>query len=602
MKAILRLFPLFLTFLFILPASAANLTRTSVHDPSVVWEPSTHYYWIFGSHRAIARSKNLQNWEKRTVNWGLCNDEGKIINSNAANSKAFLKNLTTSITIGGEQKDFGPFDAHAYVSAYGEDYSIDGNLWAPDVIYNPTMQKWCMYMSLNGPHWNSAIVLLTADRISGPYFYQGPVVYSGFGVNINYVNYTMTDLQLVLGELKSLPAHYNRGGNWGNRWPHAIDPCVFYDENGQLWMSYGSWSGGIWMLKLNAENGLRDYDVEYPSTNVTSDGVTSDPYFGKKIAGGFYSSGEGSYIEHIGRYYYLFISNGGLAAGGDANDFNNGGYQMRVFRSIKPDGPYLDANNRSAVLDAYELNFGPKSVTRGVNIFGAYTDWGNQAVGDFGERSQGHNSIIDAEDGRTYLVYHTRFQNRGEGHEVRVHQVFQNKNGWLCAAPFEYTGETMTNEDIATRQLVQTSHMPATYHLLVHRYGLDHRKKETVTPVDITLKYDGTIEGAYTGTWQVESGTSYITIKLGTTTYFGVVVQQKLEPKDDTAICFTALANNGVSIWGQQVAGTATGICTKDDSTHSPSDNFYDLLGRKWSFGQMKKGIYIQGGRKTVIR
>ena len=596
--------------------TAVTLKRVSVHDPSIVWAPSTKYYYIFGSHRAVARSNNLMSWTEvkrgKEVN-GQGNIELKGVawktatSNSVVSTEAFITPQVTTVPKNGQDVAFPAFNAFEWSNSSNSNYDIRGNMWAPDVIYNPTMEKWCMYLSINGDTWLSSIILLTADAIEGPYQYQGPVIISGF-INTN-IDFHKTDLELVLGSQNSLPSRYNRGSNWGNRCPHAIDPCVFYDENGQLWMSYGSWSGGIWILKLNADNGLRDYDEQYPSTNGTTDGVTSDPYFGKKIAGGFYASGEGSYIEHIGQYYFLFVSNGGLAAGGNASDYNNGGYQMRVFRSTAPDGPYRDASNRSAVLTAYELNFGPNCYTRGVNIFGAYTDWGNQAVGDFGERSQGHNSIIDAGDGRTYLVYHTRFQNRGEGHEVRVHQVFQNKNGWLCAAPFEYTGETMTNDDIATRQLVQTSHLPATYHLLVHRYGLDHRKKETVTPVDIVLKYDGTIEGAYTGTWQVEPGTSYITIKLGTTTYYGVAIQQKLEPQDDTAICFTATANNGVTIWGQQVAGTATGIDRMENGEKIIENATYDLLGRRIinseagsRNSQLKKGVYIKNGRKVVIK
>lgn len=37
-----------------------------------------------------------------------------------------------------------------------------------------------MYMSLNGDHWGSSIVCLTAKSPEGPWTYQGPVVFSGF--------------------------------------------------------------------------------------------------------------------------------------------------------------------------------------------------------------------------------------------------------------------------------------------------------------------------------------------------------------------------------------------------------------------------------------
>ena len=62
---------------------------------------------------------------------------------------------------------------------------------------------------------------------------------------------------------------------------HAIDPCVTYDSDGNLWMSYGSWSGGIWIFKLDPKTGLRDTATKYDyKENET------DPYMGYKLAGG----------------------------------------------------------------------------------------------------------------------------------------------------------------------------------------------------------------------------------------------------------------------------------------------------------------------------
>jgi arabinan endo-1,5-alpha-L-arabinosidase len=373
---------------------------------------------------------------------------------------------------------------------------------------------------------------------------------------------------------------------------------VFYDEEGKLWMTYGSWSGGIWMLELDENTGLRDYDVTYELTG-SGNGITVDPYFGKKIAGGYYVSGEASYIEYIGGYYFLFVTYGGLAVGGVAGDYNNGGYQMRVFRSEKPDGPYLDARGTDAVFASYKLDFGPDANdNRGVNIFGAYGDWGNQTKGKNSERSQGHNSIIAAEDGRTYLVYHTRFQNRGEEHEVRVHQVFQNEDGWLVAAPFEYTGETVKSADIATSQQVQTTQVAGSYKLLTHPFKLDHRVKELAKPVDIELNADGTITGSTTGTWSIKEGTSYITINLDKE-YKGVIVEQTLEPTSDKTIAFTALNRNGVTIWGY-CTNPATGIQGLRSSSET-SDAVYDLQGRRVT-NSLRPGIYIRNGKKFVVK
>ena len=588
----------------LLPVTVAayNLTRVSVHDPSVVYDPASKCYYIFGSHRAVAKSADLMKWEEvkkgKLNNGTLAGVPWKTATSdNDFSMNAFKTPLVTKVKKGGVEVSLPYFDAQAWSKRGNSSYDISGNLWAPDVIWNPVMQKWCMYMSVNGDAWFSSIVLLTADNIEGPYTYQAPVVISGFK---NGTSYKDTDLEIVIGEQASLPERYNVGNKWGERYPNNIDPCVFYDEEGKLWMSYGSWSGGIWMLELDENTGLRDYDVDYELVGE-GNGITVDPYFGKKIAGGYYASGEASYIEYIGGYYFLFVTNGGLAAGGVANDYNNGGYQMRVFRSEKPDGPYVDANGNEAILPRYLLNFGASENdgNRGMNIFGAYGEWGNQTRKNYSERSQGHNSIIAAEDGRTYLVYHTRFQNRGEGHEVRVHQVFQNEEGWLVAAPFEYTGEEVKSADIANSQQIATDQIAGGYKLLIHNYKLDHTKKALSKPVEISLNADGTITGDNSGQWTIQEGKSYINITLGNTLYQGVMVEQTMEPSDDKVVAFTAMAKNGVSIWGYKYA-EATGI-QRVTSRQSDDSDYYDLRGMKVANPQ-KKGIYIKNGQKIVIK
>ena len=580
-----------LTALAPMSAMAYMLNRVSVHDPSIVWEPVSQTYYIFGSHRAAAKTTDLMSWSAFTAPWATASS------NNAANSDAFITPAVTTVRKGGADVALPKFSAVAWAKRGSTGYSVDGNMWAPDVIWNKALKKWCMYLSVNGDNWYSSIILLTADQIEGPYLYQAPVVMSGFHSGNAYKD---SDLELVIGTQSSLPERYAVGNRWGNRYPNCIDPCVFYDEEGKLWMSYGSWSGGIWMLELDENSGLRDYDVSYTLTG-SGDGITIDPYFGKKIAGGYYVSGEASYIEYIGGYYYLFVTYGGLAAGGVANDYNNGGYQMRVFRSENPDGPYTDSRNNSAVFTSYLLNFGVKENdnNRGVNIFGAYTSWGNITRGNYGERSQGHNSIIAAEDGRTYLVYHTRFQNWGESHQVRVHQVFQSKNGWLVAAPFEYTGEQVTNADIATTQQIASDRIAGKYKLLIHRYKLDHTKKEIAEPVDIELKTDGTIAGATTGTWKVEEGTSYVTLKIGNTYYHGVMVEQTLESTDMKVPAFTAVAaNTGETAWGYQTEATTgiAGVSIVDNAQRST----YDLQGRR--INNNSKGFIIRNGKKYIAK
>ena len=598
-----------LAILLPLTAAAVSLRRVSVHDPSIVWDGTQGRYYIFGSHRGAAYTTDLMTWSSVKAPWKTATS------SNASNASAFTTPEVTTFKKGDQTYEFN-FNAKAWAekgsTRKGNTYSVDGMMWAPDVIWNPKMNKWCMYLSINGDYWYSSIILLTADRIAGPYRYQGPVVISGFFENNTYKE---TDLELAIGTQTALPARYklkdDGSGNWGERYPNCIDPCVFFDEDGKLWMTYGSWSGGIWMLELDEETGLRDYDVTYSLTG-SGNGITVDPYFGKKIAGGHYVSGEGSYIEYIGGYYFLFMSYGFFDS--------TGGYQMRVFRSQKPDGPYVDTNNTNALFTSYKMNYGPNSDNRGVNIFGAYGDWGYQTVSGLEERSQGHNSVIAAEDGRTYLVYHTRFQNypnNAEAHQVRVHQLFQNVDGWLVAAPFEYTGEQVKSEDIATTQQIATEQIPGTYQLLTHTYGLNQKNKAFNKPVEIQLNADGTISGSRTGTWSITKGTSYITIKISTTEYKGVMVEQTLEkftPSNleratatEKAAAFTVLNKNGVTMWGykSESAGYTAIDNVKADAKTSSSPSYrkgtYDMQGRRVNTPQ-QKGVYVKDGRKIIVK
>ena len=514
---------------------ATSKKRVSVHDPSVVYDSTSGRYYILGTMQGIAYTTDMQNWTSDKLTWQTASS------NNAAIEDVFTTPAVTKVKKDGTEVDFPAFNAADWSARGDSDWGY-GNLWAPDIIWNPTMKKWCQYLSVNGDSWHSSIVLLTADNITGPYRYQGPVVICGFKDSEH--SYKETDLELAIGTQSSLPSRYNVGNNWGKRWPHTIDPCVFYDEEGNLWMAYGSWSGGIWMLQLDENTGLRDYDVTYPSTGGSTDGVTSDPYFGKKVAGGYYVSGEGPYIQHIGDYYYLFVSYGFYSP--------DGGYEMRVFRSTAPDGPYRDASNRSAIFSSATKNYGAGTDTRGEKLMGAYNGWGFQTEG---ETAQGHNSVITA-DGRTYLVYHTKFNDGHPDwgfHAVRVHQLFQNKNGWLVAAPFEYNGESVTSADVAEKELTADGDIPGVYQILVHKYKMDYENMEEVTPVTVTLKADGTVSGTYTGTWSREAGTSYLTLKLGSTTYNGVIYEEQMDGQSIKAITFTAMANSGVNVWGYKM-------------------------------------------------
>ena len=51
--------------------------------------------------------------------------------------------------------------------------------------------------------------------------------------------------------------HYVRNNGYNvDAYPNAIDPSVFYDKDDRMWMVYGSWSGGIYLVELDPATGL----------------------------------------------------------------------------------------------------------------------------------------------------------------------------------------------------------------------------------------------------------------------------------------------------------------------------------------------------------
>lgn len=517
----------------------SDYKRVSVHDPSIVKDGDTYY--VFGSHMAWAKSEDLINWQE------------------------FKMNINTEYNT-----LFG--DIWKNYCSTPQNANLSGNLWAPDVIWNETMGKWCMYMSVNGNNWQSAIVLLTADNIEGPYTYVDEVVFSGFmeGENkgVNAARAAYSDVYKVLGENADLKRYSSAAQSMIN----AIDPNVQYDEEGNLWMTYGSWSAGIFQLKLDNATGLRDYNYTYETQTGKS-----DAYLGYKISGGHYNSGEGPYILKAGDYYYLFISLGNLET--------SGGYNMRVYRSESIHGPFVDQNGNEAILKAWDSQIGYQSMEstakyntkKGIRLFCSYAMYGISQI----QAAQGHNSAFVDDDGKIYLVYHTRFAGSSEGHQVRVHQLFINEDGWLVAAPYEYGNETLSTTGYSEEDICGTyefvKHNPSyVYHYNNgNQLGIVGNTAESVFSIcsktiniggndvsfkvrfdfskaageSVTLEKDGTISGDYTGTWKVTDGANVI-ITIDDVEYKGVFLKQQNElTTRDVTMTFTVLGDN-VTVWG----------------------------------------------------
>ena len=116
---------------------------------------------------------------------------------------------------------------------------------------------------------------------------------------------------------------------------NAIDPTVFYDKEGKMWMVYGSFFGGIYLIELD------------PATCMPKD---AGEIPGKRIAyrSEYLNSIEGSTILYNPDtdFYYLNVSYGSL----------DNTYNVRIGRSRNVEGPYYDYNGMPMDNEGYTLD------------------------------------------------------------------------------------------------------------------------------------------------------------------------------------------------------------------------------------------------------
>ena len=462
----------------------------SVHDPSIY--KADGKYYIFGSHMSTAVSDDLQHWTSLGDGYKV---KDQIYYELMANEEAFA--------YAGSKKSAIPTDDRGW------------HVWAPDVIYNEANGLYYLYFCTSST-WNASnLCYATSESIEGPFEWKGALIYSGFTAE----TLDDTDVAEYVDREEAKNKYIKKSNEYKfEDYPNAIDPTVLYDKDGKLWMVYGSWSGGIFLLELDPETG----EVIHPQEDADN---RVDTYFGRKLMGGNHTSIEAPYImyDEDSGYYYLFVSYGGLA--------REGGYQIRVFRSETIDGDYVDMNGEFP-LDTRNYGQAPYGLKLSGNYFLPSLEVAYMATG--------HNSAFVDDDGRKYIVNHTRFDNATEEHEPRVHQFVVNEEGWPCMLPYATSGEKVSDTGYAKEQVV------GKYYVIDQGTGID---AEIAEPVILYLQEDGKVYGEdLQGEWEYKDGSCYMKIQIGEKSYSGVFCQMKDEAGTEV-MTFSAVGSNE-SVWG----------------------------------------------------
>ena len=430
-------------------AEIENWQHYNTHDPTVNKQGEWYYMYSTDAswgnrHETGAlkrRSRDLVNWE-------------------------FL----------GTAFDGVPQSAAEFFQNSGNPGYTDAGIWAPYLL--KYKGKYILYYSapggLNGITL-SYIGYATSDSAAGPWTDQGMIT-------------------------TSKPIFYD-GNTLVQDTINAIDPTVVFDSvEGRLWMTYGSWHTGLYILELDTATG----GIKTPGDRGTS------------IAARNNNRGlEGPEIIYRNGWYYLFVSYDRL------DDF----YNVRVGRSRSASGPYydIDSIDMAAHSDNYPMILSPYR----------FSD-------HFGWQGTAHCGVFN--DGGTYYMF-----NQGRPSieptmmVLHVRKIFW-LNDWPVLSPERYAGVHPCQ--ITSDSLVGTwQHMP-----LIYRTSLYYHS----TPADLDLSSDGTFNGDPGNTWILDSDTLWLNWSNGDIHKLIVFRGWDWEYQCETVL-FTGMDTEGTCIWGKKV-------------------------------------------------
>ena len=318
----------------------------------------------------------------------------------------------------------------------------------------------------------------------------------------------------------------------GWRTPNAIDPQVFFAE-GRMFLVYGSFGMGLYLVELDPNTGFRKNDVSYEQ--FAQGKVAFRDYYGVNLARGSLEGGVIRYHEGVRvmvdgkpqrkNFYYLMCSYGSLSSV----------YHIRCGRSEHPEGPYLDVNGNELVCST-DLGTGNK-------LLGSFR-WRGDPVDAF---CPGHNDMFVTQAGVNLISYHCRTNYFVENklsasnnfHYLYLGQYAFNADGWCVVNANRYAGEEL--QRITAEELLKATGGEFEAVLFSQSVAVVEGKK-------VRLNADGTVDGAYRGVWRLY-GDYDIDLTLDGETYCGVVMPCWIAHKRAAGLTVSALGRkSGMAI------------------------------------------------------
>ncbi|WP_035602715.1 arabinan endo-1,5-alpha-L-arabinosidase [Haloferula sp. BvORR071] len=235
----------------------------------------------------------------------------------------------------------------------------DGVYWAPDLL--KVGDQWFLYYSVSSfGAMHSAIGLATNPTL-----------------NSDDPAFKWTDQGVVVES--------QDGGDF-----NTIDPAIFHDDDGKLWLAFGSQWSGLKLVELDPKTGKR-LKPDEPMTPIAAGQSIEAPWIYKRKG-----------------FYYLFLNRGNCCAGDKST------YHIKVGRSESIKGPYI-AKDEALMIDGggtmvLDMKIGPLT-------------------------GPGHAGIVE-KDGKSWFSCHFEADDRMGGKAtLGVMAIQWSEDGWPDVQP-----------------------------------------------------------------------------------------------------------------------------------------------------------------------
>lgn len=309
--------------------------------------------------------------------------------------------------------------------------------------------------------------------------------------------------------------------------PNAIDPQVFFAED-RMFLVYGSFGLGIFLIELDPKTGLRKKEVSYQ--DFADKKLSLNEYYGTCLASGSLEGAvirlhtdvpvleDGKWVKK--KYYYLMCSYGSLSSA----------YNIRCGRSERPEGPYTDVNGNPLICST--------DIGTGNKMLGSFR-WEDDPVDKF---CPGHNDMFVTGKGVRLIVYHCRtnyfveknLSSSNNFHFLYLGQYDFNSDGWPVMNANRYAGEQI--QKITAEEFLSVTDGNFEAVKLIQR---------VITREARRLKFhkDGRVSGAMSGSWYLY-GSHYISVTLDGEEYLGVVMPAWIEHQNTAGLTVTAMGKH----------------------------------------------------------